>query len=187
MSGETKLTPGPLLCRTWAMPSPQTFTIKPIAAIIDRLMVSGSSWVDPFCRQSVFKDRCVFTNDLNPAFSCTHNLDALEFLRLFPAETFDGVLFDPPFSPRQAKEEYSGFGALADLDTSRRFYSSRKREAARVLKIGGVAVVCGWNSLGLGKKNGMTIEEVHLVNHGDQNDTIVTVCRKTSETAEVSE
>ena len=163
------------LFRTWAMPSPQTFTIKPIGEIVERFISMGGRWADPFCRDSKFKDRCVATNDLNPAFAGTHNLDAFDFLRLFPDNHFDGILFDPPFSPRQVKEEYAGFGVLADLDTSRRFYSLRKREAARVLKVGGIAIVCGWNSLGLGKKNGMTIEEVHLVNHGDQNDTIVTV------------
>jgi hypothetical protein len=167
--------------RSWAMPSPQTFTIRPIGVIIERFMSAGGEWIDPFCRSSIFKDRCLYSNDLNPKFAGTHNMDALDFLQSFPDNRFDGVLFDPPFSPRQAKEEYSGFGALADLDTSRRFYSHRKREAARVLKIGGVAIVCGWNSLGLGKKNGMEIEEVHMVNHGDQNDTIVTVCRKTSD------
>lgn len=86
-----------------------------------------------------------------------------------------GILFDPPFSPRQVKEAYQGFGPC---DTTRRFYSSRKREAARVLKMGGIAIVCGWNSLGLGIKNGMELVEVLMVNHGDQNDTIVTVGRK---------
>lgn len=39
-------------------------------------------------------------------------------------------------------------------------------------------IVCGWNSLGLGAKHGMQLEEILLVNHGDQNDTIVTVGRK---------
>lgn len=160
------------------MPSPETFTIKPVRELIDCHMASGGRWVDPFCRDSVFKARCEFTSDLNPKFAGTHNLDALDFFKLWPAQSFDGVLFDPPFSPRQAKEEYSGFGADVGPDTSRRFYSERKREAARVLKVGGVAICCAWNSLGLGRKNGMEIEEVLLINHGDQNDTIVTVCRK---------
>lgn len=142
-------------------------------------MIAGERWVDPFCRDSVFKSRCVFTNDLNPIYAGTHNSDALNFLKSFGDQEFDGVLFDPPFSPAQVKEEYSGFGPTAGTpDLTRAFYADRKREAARVLKVGGVAIVCGWNSLGLGKKNGMDIEEILLVNHGDQNDTIVTVCRK---------
>jgi len=160
------------------MPSPETFTIKPLRELVERHMTTGGRWIDPFCRDSVFKARCVFTNDLNPKFAGTHNMDALDFLKLFPDQEFDGVLFDPPFSPRQIKEEYQGFGAMEGPDTSRRFYSQKKREAARVLRVGGVAIVCGWNSLGLGKKNGMEIDEVLLINHGDQHDTIITVCRK---------
>lgn len=156
------------------MPSTETFTIKPIRELIER-HISAGVWVDPFCRASIFKARCAMTNDINPKFAGTHNMDALAFMESLPASSVDGILFDPPFSPRQVKEAYQGFGPC---DTTRRFYSSRKREAARVLKMGGVAIVCGWNSLGLGAKNGMELEEILLVNHGDQNDTIVTVGRK---------
>jgi len=162
------------MTRVWAMPSPKTFSIAPIRELIERYL-DGGSWIDPFCRESIFKNRCTFTNDINPKFAGTHNQDALDFLKALPPTSVDGVLFDPPFSPRQVKEAYQGFGPC---DTTRRFYSTRKREAARVLKLGGVAIVCGWNSLGLGIKNGMELEELLLVNHGDQNDTIVTVGRK---------
>jgi hypothetical protein len=161
--------------RVWAMPSTETFTIDPIRRLIECHLGTGGVWIDPFCRNSVFKSRCAMTNDMNPKFAGTHNMDALDFLATLPAASVDGVLFDPPFSPRQVKEAYEGFGPA---DTTRRFYSERKTAAARVLKVGGVAIVCGWNSLGLGAKNGMKIEEVLLVCHGDQNDTIVTVGRK---------
>ena len=160
--------------RVWAMPSSETFTIRPIKELIERYIDDGT-WVDPFCRNSIFKNRCELTNDINPKFAGTHNMDALDFLKSLPASSVDGVLFDPPFSPRQVKEAYQGFGPC---DTTRRFYSQRKREAARVLKQGGIAIVCGWNSLGLGWKHGMELEEILMVNHGDQNDTIVTVGRK---------
>lgn len=162
------------ITRKWAMPSPRTFSVEPIRALIERYM-SGGGWIDPFCRDSIFKSRCALTNDINPMFAGTHNMDALDFLNSLPPHSVDGVLFNPPFSPRQVKEAYQGFGPC---DTTRRFYSSRKRAAARVLKLGAIAIVCGWNSLGLGAKNGMELEEVLLVNHGDQNDTIVTVGRK---------
>ena len=156
------------------MPSTETFSIKPIAELVERYL-DGGIWVDPFCRNSIFKPRCTVTNDLNPKFDAHCHMDALNFLQLLRSDSVDGILFDPPFSPRQVKEAYQGFGPC---DTTRRFYSERKREAGRVLKAGGVAIVCGWNSLGLGRKNGMEIEEILLVNHGDQNDTIVTVGRK---------
>ena len=163
-----------LIERFWAMPSPETFSIAPIRRLIERHL-NGGVWIDPFCRDSIFKGRCAMTNDLNPKFDATHHGDALDFLKSLPAESADGIFFDPPFSPRQVKEAYQGFGPC---DTTRRFYSARKREAARVLKLGGKAIVCGWNSLGLGACNGMELEEVLMVNHGDQKDTIVTVGRK---------
>lgn len=171
------------ITRVWAMPSNETFTVKPIRDLIERYIAAGE-WIDPFCRASVFKARCAMTNDINPKFAGTHNMDALDFLKSLPAASKDGVLFDPPFSPRQVKEAYQGFGPC---DTTRRFYSDRKRAAARVLRMGGVAIVCGWNSLGLGKVNGMELEEVLMVNHGDQNDTIVTVGRKVAMKLDLAE
>jgi len=164
-----------IINRVWAMPSPNTFSIKPIRELVERYMQRGSIWIDPFVRASVLRDRCMFTNDLNPKYAGTHNLEALDFLRLFREGSVDGVLFDPPYSPRQAKEEYNGFGAV---QTSRAFYSDRKREAAYILKPGGFGICCGWNSLNLGRKNGVEVVEVLLVCHGNQNDTIVTVGQK---------
>lgn len=171
------------MSRSWAMGSANTFTIKPIHDLVARylqpdLMIQDKGqWIDPFARNSVFKPYCAFTNDANPAIKCTYNMDALEFCRQFADESFDGVLFDAPFSPRQAKEEYQGFGQECP-DTSRAFWTDRKNEAARVLKKGGIAICCGWSSAGLGKKNHMEMIELLLVNHGQQNDTIVTVERK---------
>ncbi len=162
------------ISRVWAMPSKETFSIQPIKELIEKYIDAGI-WVDPFCRESIFKSRCALTNDINPKFAGTHNLDAIDFLKSLPADSADGVLFDPPFSPGQVKESYQGFGPP---DTSRAFYADRKREAARILKMGGIGIVCGWNTLGLGAKNGMEIEEILIVNHGEQNDTIVTVGRK---------
>lgn len=41
---------------------------------------------------------------------------------------------------------------------------------------GGVCISFGWNSMGIGKKNGFEIIEILLVAHGGMhNDTIVTV------------
>ena len=44
---------------------------------------------------------------------------------------------------------------------------------------GGIAISCGWNSIGMGKTHGFEIIEILLVCHGRaHNDTIVTVERK---------
>lgn len=50
---------------------------------------------------------------------------------------------------------------------------------AGMLPEGGVSISFGWNTAGLGKKNGMEIEEILIVSHGgNRNDTLVTVERK---------
>lgn len=68
---------------------------------------------------------------------------------------------------------------VTQLDTSGFFYSSVKALAAPIIKRGGIAISFGWNSVGLGKKNGFEIIEILLVSHGgNHNDTICTVERK---------
>lgn len=54
-----------------------------------------------------------------------------------------------------------------------------KDELDRILKPGGIAICCGWNSLGFGLKRKYEMLEILLVPHGGaHNDTIVTVERK---------
>jgi len=51
-----------------------------------------------------------------------------------------------------------------------------------MLRPGGIAVCCGWNSLGFGLTRGYEMLEILLVTHGGaHNDTIVTVERKVGE------
>ena len=65
-------------------------------------------------------------------------------------------------------------------DTQNSFYGNRKKEITRIVKPRGIVISCGWNSNGVGKKNGFRLIEVLLVAHGSgHNDTIVTVEIKT--------
>ena len=94
---------------------------------------------------------------------------------MFPNEYADGVLFDPPYSPRQIKECYEGIG-IKEFNTKSDFYSNVKDEIARVVKPGGKVISFGWNSMGMGKNRGFEIKRILLVPHGGaKNDTIVTV------------
>lgn len=165
--------------RIWAMPNSETFTIKPIKELIQRTINDGV-WIDPFVRNSIFKYRCVYTNDLNPDIKSTHNLEALEFLKLFENESIDGVLFDPPYSFRQIMECYNGIGRkVFQTDTNGSFYADKKNEIARIVKKGGTVISFGWNSMGVGKTRGFEMKEILLVPHGgSKNDTIVTVEEK---------
>ena len=163
-----------LITRVWAMPNRDTFSVKPIKELIQR-HIGGGMWLDPFSRNSPFADRCV-TNDLNPIMTADYHLEALEFLKKFEDASVDGVLFDPPYSPRQISECYKQVGRETHIeDTQASFYGDRKAEVERVLKPGGKVLCFGWNSVGVGKPS-MELIEVLLVCHGGaHNDTICTV------------
>lgn len=170
-----------IMSRLWAMPNHNTFSIKPIKDLCIKY-VEGL-WADPFSRNSpeVIKQFCI-TNDLNLEFEADYHMESLDFMREFPNGHFDGILFDPPYSPRQISECYKDVGRqVHQTDTQSSFYGDRKKEAARIVKVGGVAISFGWNSGGMGKSNGFELVEILLVAHGGaHNDTICTVERKIS-------
>lgn len=162
------------ISRQWAMPSRWTFTIKPIANLLERVVTDTENWIDPFAGENSPAGE---TNDLNPAKKVKHHLQAVDFLKLFDDESKTGVLFDPPYSPRQIKEVYDEIGlSLSQVDTQAKFWSQCKDEIARIVAPGGTVVSFGWNSQGMGKTRGFSLVEVLLVPHGGMhNDTIVTV------------
>lgn len=165
-----------LIERKWAMPNKHTFLVKPIRDLISEEMTSGL-WVDPFAG---WHSLASITNDLNPSAPTDFHVSALDFLRLFEDESVDGVLFDPPYSPRQVRECYDGFSEAIQWDGRATFWSDAKDECARILKVGGTAISFGWNSMGLGKTRGFDITRILLVPHGGiHNDTICTVETKT--------
>ena len=58
-------------------------------------------------------------------------------------------------------------------------FAAVKDALSGLLRVGGLAISCGWNSTGFGKKRGYELLEVLLVCHGRcHNDTIVVVERK---------
>jgi len=170
------------------MPDSQTFRIAPIRAIVlkyKQLCLDNDPdalIIDPFANNS--KEANV-TNDLDPQCDTSFHLDALDFLKQFPDNSVDMVLYDPPYSPRQVSECYKKLGQTVNTQTTQASYWSRqKAEIARITKPGGFVISCGWNSGGVGKKYGFKIEEILLVPHGgSHNDTIV-VDRKDSESNE---
>ena len=168
-----------LINREWAMPSRDTFSIKPIRELCLRYFEMYESWVDPFVGHSPWEE-VVCSNDLNYDVRADFHREALEFLEPQPDGHFHGVFFDPPYSPRQIKEVYAGVGKIVtQQDTQASWRSRRLDEAARVLIPGGISIYCGWDSNGFGKSRGFEKVEILLVPHGGaHNDTIVTVERK---------
>ena len=153
------------------MPNKKTFSIKPIARFIGEEISDCEMVVDPFARNSRLAH---ITNDLNPECDTDHHLDALEFLMLFDDESVDGVLYDPPYSPRQLKECYDNVGlSLTFEQTNAGYWASLKKEISRILRSGGIALSFGWNSQGIGCSNGFEKRRILMVAHGGMhNDTL---------------
>lgn len=166
-----------IITRHWAMPNKNTFDIKPIKELIERCFPKEGLTIDPFANKSRIAS---VTNDLDENYSTDYHLDAIEFLKLFESGSVDGVLFDPPYSPRQVSESYKKFNKTVDMTTTQASYwSKQKDEISRIVKHGGIVISCGWNSGGIGKTRGFSIEEILMVPHGGyHNDTIVVVEKK---------
>ena len=189
-----------IINRQWSMPSKNTFKIKPINELIDRTFknyieqyipwysdanelhknaIKLTKFIDPFANNMKYKYN-VITNDLDNQYDTDYNLDALDFLKTFPDNYIDIVLFDPPYSPRQVSECYKKLDKTVNMQTTQSSYwSNLKKEISRIVRPGGKVISCAWNSGGIGKTLGFEIEEILLVPHGGwHNDTIVTVERK---------
>lgn len=164
-----------IITREWAMPNANTFSIPPIARLLSRY-VSGHS-VDPFANMSRI---ATVTNDINPEYECDYSMDAIEFLKTLEADSFDCVILDPPYSKRQISEHYKAAGrVVTGWHTSAGWNSTIKRHAAAATKLNGHIICMGWDSNGVGTKNGFQLVELLIVPHGgDRHDTLVTVERK---------
>jgi hypothetical protein len=164
--------------REWAMPSQWTFTIAPIKQLIHRYCPDGKRWIDPFSGTSSVAE---ITNDINIDRPAKYHMEASEFIKYLP-DKYNGILFDPPYSPRQIKEMYESADIKNSFEnTQSTFWSNVKDLAASKIIQGGVAICFGWNTNGFGKNRGFEMVEILLVAHGGaHNDTIVTVERKFS-------
>ena len=126
--------------------------------------------LDPFARNCVWGD---ITNDLNPDFETTHNMDAEDFLKDRPAGSAKLILFDPPFSDRMDKDKYGGQGNLYASDASK--IIKCQNNLKRILKPGGLVIKLGYNS---GRPFGLELVSCSVVNFGGcRNDVIMTIWR----------
>ncbi|WPQ59489.1 LPD28 domain-containing protein [Paenibacillus polymyxa] len=172
--------------RVWSMPNKNTFDMKPVADLLKEEL-KGGFIIDPFANRNRYGH---ITNDLNEKYDTNYHMDALEFLKQFPDESVDVVLFDPPYSARQIKEAYESVGldTQGGVLTRASYWSNMKKEIARILRVGGKAISFGWNSGGMSNKKLFHINRVRLVPHGgSHNDTIVTISVKVRELLEDSQ
>lgn len=166
--------------RIWSMPNKNTFEILPIKTLLEEEVDHDQYWIDPFANRNKIAN---VTNDLNEEYDTDYHMDALDFLKMFDDSSVDGVLYDPPYSPRQVSECYNKVGYNVTWDTTKAsFWGNHKRNISRIVKIGGKVITFGWNSGGIGYKYGFEIKRILLVPHGGwHNDTICTVEIKTHE------
>lgn len=169
-----------IINREWAMPNKWTFTIPPIKKLIYKYGGDFKGWVDPFAGKN---SPAQITNDLNPERKAIYQTDALEFLKLMESNSFAGTLYDPPYSFTQAKKCYEGVGAKQfEPVTSMKYWADCKKHIARIVRVNGIVICCGWNSNGIGHNRGFEMLELLVIPHGgSKNDTIVTVERKFQE------
>ena len=155
------------------MPSCDTLSIYPIKCFVARYMQSSQLSVDPFARNSRVAN---YRNDLNPETAAEYHMDACDFLAKMKDDGVraDLLIFDPPYSSRQVAECYAQVGRKATQeDTQGLSWRLWKKAAAEIVKEGGHILSFGWNSNGIGKKNGFEIVEIMTVAHGGvHNDTI---------------
>jgi len=158
------------------MPNKWTFKIQPISKLVSKYVGDGVGWVDPFAGMY---SPAEFTNDLNPKTPAKSHLEAVDFCKQLRG-TYNGAIFDPPYSLRQIVECYDNYGLTVDKKwATTKFYTDVKQLLSEKIKVGGYALSFGWNSIGFGKKRGFEIVEILLVSHGRlHNDTICTVEKK---------
>lgn len=168
------------ITREWCMPNSKTFTMKPVRRLIDKYISMFDETkviLDPFANENKLG---TVTNDLDPDYDTDFHLEATDFLSLFDEQSVDIVLYDPPYSPRQLSECYKKLGkSVTTQDTQAAYWSKQKNCIGQIIKKGGYVISFGWNSGGMGKRNGFEIAEILLIAHGGMhNDTICVVDRK---------
>ena len=165
--------------RAWNIANHNTFDIPSIRAFVFYYLGKSNISVDPFARN---KDWATYTNDLNPDTKAQHHLPAFEFLKMMKSTNTnpDLVIFDPPYSIRQLKECYESAGIRFNQEMSQSFHWGKEKEIIDdILPSGGIVLSFGWNSSGMTRSKGYTIEEILMVCHGGaHNDTICLAERK---------
>lgn len=116
-------------------------------------------------------DGDVHRNDLNPDIDADTHHDVAELADHLDPQSFDTVVFDPPFDDLQAADKYDSLRADNVLAAFRQF--------SQLLRPGGLVITFGWNSWGMRSHAGFDREETVLFQRGPvKRDVIATVDRR---------
>jgi hypothetical protein len=170
--------------RVWAMPSADTFSVRPIGEMVLRYLQQSRISIDPFARN---KRWATHTNDLNPKTEAEHHMDAEAFMVMLASQGVkcDLAIFDPPYSPRQISECYKEAGITVGMKETQNaaLYARMKAALLPILAQDAIVLSFGWNSAGMGKKHGFEQIEIMLCCHGAaHNDTICLAEQRTQGT-----
>ncbi len=169
-----------ILSRRKGRPSLETSSTKWCKDIFEEVMRRIDHTLDicdPFALNNTLG--WPFTNDINPNSKADYNMDAIDFLNLMVMEghEFDLILFDPPFSFRQA-DRY--VGSVTNVYTAPAYVKRCYESMYKIVKPGGYILKFGFNSTRDHK--GLTLVEMWCINHGgNHNDTLVTLWQRQNE------
>lgn len=136
----------------------------------ESFIYSNHKIADPFARNCSWGTH---TNDIDPSTDAQSHMDALEWLQSLPTGEFSYVLFDPPFSSRQAQKYEAGH---VNVYTDPGYVKKCFDEIFRILVINGNVLKLGYNS---SRPNGFDLKRGWIVNFGgNRNDVIMTLLVK---------
>ena len=108
--------------RAWWNANKNTFDIKPIREFILK-HIEGEITIDPFANKNKIAK---ITNDLDSDYDTNYHMDAIDFIKNFPDESIDFVLFDPPLKRRWSDDSRSFHGNRCW--ETRRDYNFRRKQ-----------------------------------------------------------
>ena len=121
-------------------------------------------------RSTLNYDGEIVRNDLNPEIEADYHLDVCELADHFPRQSFDTVVFDPPFDDLQGADKYDSLRVDSVLEAFAQF--------ARLVRPNGLVITFGWNSWGMRSYDHFDREETVLFQRGPvKRDVIASVDR----------
>jgi len=131
-----------------------TFGTKMVRDVV--LDAVGGRVLNTCCGETKLEKRgCEFVrNDLNTDIDADSHVDVQSINEHYEPESFDSVIFDPPFDPGRSEKLYEGWHASE--------YTEARKAIAELVKPGGIVVELGWNSWSLADKDGWERIEHHL-------------------------
>lgn len=156
----------PISLGPWTFETPQVCEV--VEAYLDGKVLNACAGKTQLNHEPVHR------NDLDPERAAdTHHDVAGIHQRL--TDTFDVIVFDPPFDPDQAEEHYNGH--KVGRGPSGGIWKAR-RSLAHLTDIGGRVLSIGWNSVGLQAQNEFEREAIHLFQRVQKPDVVMTVDKK---------